>query len=65
MNEHLGVCIIPWLGILLLTKYSWLSAYRANGRIEIMEDDPDIYTSLLDGSWWDDVDPVEFIIVGD
>ena len=36
MNEHLGVCIIPWLGILLLTKYSWLSAYRANGRIGLL-----------------------------
>lgn len=29
--------------------------------IEIYEDEPDIYESLLDGSWWDDVDPEVFV----
>ena len=36
MSEHLDVCLIPWLGLLLLTKYSWLSAYKANGRIGLL-----------------------------
>ena len=29
--------------------------------MEIWEDEPDIYESLLDGSWWDDVDPEVFV----
>ena len=29
--------------------------------IEIYEDEPDIYESLLDGSWWDDMDPEVFV----
>lgn len=33
MNEYLDVCIILWLSLLLFTKYFWLSAYKANGRI--------------------------------
>lgn len=28
---------------------------------EIYEDEPDIYESLLDGSWWDDLDPEVFV----
>ncbi len=29
--------------------------------IEIWEDEPDIYESLLDGSWWDDLGPEVFV----
>lgn len=29
MSEHVGPCITLWLSLMLLMKYSWLSAYKA------------------------------------